>query len=475
MIEGRRLRLGSIALASILSACATNRQSAPDLPIPAHAVVGVQETQLNPEFWIRRDSSGDHVVLDARAIAAQNARLRELDPSVHDIQKLPATLSAAMVRGWIDRLSARPDEKLFDEKGQALTAAALDDLVASLALDKVPDTRNTRYGLIVKRADLRTFPTLMRVFDSPDNTDIDRFQESALFPGTPVAIVHESRDQKWWFIVSALYAAWIDKSLVAEGTAQQVFDYAHRSPYLVVTGPTVKTVHTPEEPQVSELQLDMGVRVPLQAQWPESKPVNGQHPYTSHVIELPVRADDGSLRFVPALLPKTEDTASDYLPLSQRNLLRQGFKFLGERYGWGHSFNARDCSGFVSEVYRSFGVQLPRNTRDQAVSPALNRIAFTSADTHEHRLAVLRELEVGDLIYIPGHVMMVIGHDQGVPYVIHDTTGISYRDKSGVVQRVALNAVSVTPITPLLLNREQPLVDRITSILRIRPEGLKKT
>ena len=59
-------------------------------------------------------------------------------------------------------------------------------------------------------------------------------------------------------------------------------------------------------------------------------------------------------------------------------MLHQSFKFLGERYGWGHSYNARDCSGFVSEVYRSFGVQLPRNTRDQGVSPALDRIAFTT-------------------------------------------------------------------------------------------------
>ena len=71
-------------------------------------------------------------------------------------------------------------------------------------------------------------------------------------------------------------------------------------------------------------------------------------------------------------------------------------------------------------------MQLPRNTRDQGVSPAFNRIAFTEADTHEARLAVLRELQVGDLVYIPGHVMMVIGHDDGMPYVIHDTTGISY-------------------------------------------------
>ena len=107
----------------------------------------------------------------------------------------------------------------------------------------------------------------------------------------------------------------------------------------------------------------------------------------------------------------------------------------------------------MSEVYRSFGVQLPRNTRDQGVSPALNRIAFTADDDHEKRLAVLRELQVGDLIYIPGHVMMVIGHDGGVPYVIHDTTGITYRDADGAVTRVHLNGVSVTPLTPLLGRR----------------------
>jgi len=103
------------------------------------------------------------------------------------------------------------------------------------------------------------------------------------------------------------------------------------------------------------------------------------------------------------------------------------------------------------------------------VSPALNRITFTDADDHEHRLAVLRNLEIGDLVYIPGHVMMVIGHESGTPYVIHDTTGISYRDAAGQVTRVVLNGVSVTPLTPLLFARKDSFVDHITSILRVRP------
>ena len=112
---------------------------------------------------------------------------------------------------------------------------------------------------------------------------------------------------------------------------------------------------------------------------------------------------------------------------------------------------------------------MPRNTRDQAVTPALNRITFTDADDHEHRLSVLRDLEIGDLVYIPGHVMMVIGHENGTPYVIHDTTGISYRDERGEVTRVMFNGVSVTPLTPLLFALRDSFVDHITSILRVRP------
>jgi hypothetical protein len=452
---------------SVLAACTSPPSSRPE--VPPHAVVGVRENQLRPEFWIARDSNATRIVLDTSAIAEQNARLMSLDPSVHDLEKLPRTLTAAAVRPWIENLSRRPDKDMFDAQGRKLEVPDFDALMHGLALEALPPSQSTRYGLVVSRADLRTFPSPLRAYDSADDRDIDRFQESALFPGSPVVIAHESRDGNWYFIVSALYAAWVEKRFIAEGSADEVFAYTRKTPYLVVTGATVKTVFTPSRPAVSELQLDMGVRVPLLANWPQAEPVNGQHPYTAHVIELPERTEDGSLRFTPALLPQIVDASGDYLPLTRANILRQGFKFLGERYGWGHSYNARDCSGFVSEVYRSFGVQLPRNSRDQAMSPAMNRIVFTPSDDHERRLAVLRTLEVGDLVYIPGHVMMVIGHEHGMPYVIHDTTGITYRDASGEVNRVVLNGVSVTPLTPLLFARRDSFVDHITSILRVRP------
>jgi hypothetical protein len=460
--------LNSLVLVLVIAGCAAPPPAQDPLPVPAHAVIGVDDSHLDPEFWIRRQPGAKKSVLDTAAIAEQNSRLQRTDPSVYDVEQLPAALTSIQVKGWIEKLSARPTRTLFDENGGEVTAAALDTLMGNLNLDKVPDTQRTRYGLVVHRADLRTFPTRQRVFSSRGDTDIDRFQESALFPGTPVAIAHASRDGEWLFIVSPLYAAWIEKQYVAEGTARQVFDYTRKTPYLVVTGSTARTVFTREQPEVSELQLDMGVRVPVLGDWPADEPVNGQHPYTAHVIELPMRDGDGQLQFAPALLPKNADVATDYLPLNRANLLRQSFKFLGERYGWGHSYNARDCSGFVAEIYRSFGVQLPRNTRDQALSPALNRLALTEQDGREKRLAALQALQVGDLIYIPGHVMMVIGHDRGMPYVIHDIVGISYRNNDAVT-RVHLNGVSVTPLTPLLLSDSAPLIDSIYSIQRIRP------
>ena len=460
------MRVATIGFLVLLGACATHQAPAP--VVPSHAVIGVEAAQLAPDYWIGKARGSREPVLTTDEIEQQNRKLGTSDPTVHDLRNLPAQLSRAQVSEWIKRMSERPTGALFDEQGRPVSAAQLDDIERNVAIDTVAATQPTRYGLVVRRANLRTFPTVLRVFRSSDDADIDRFQESALFPGTPVVVTHVSGDGRWLFVVSPLYAAWIEREAVAEGPPTEVFGYVDRAPYLIVTGATAKTVFTRERPEVSELQLDMSTRVPLLSQWPADRAVNGQHPYTAHVIQLPWRDANGALHFTAALVPKTADVSTQYLTLTAATLLEQSFKFLGERYGWGHSYNARDCSGFVSDVYRSFGLQMPRNTRDQGVSPAFRRITFDEKDSYDARLEVLSNLQVGDLIYIPGHVMMVIGHDRGMPYIIHDTTGITYRDTDGEVRRVSLNGVSVTPLTPLLLGNDRPMIERIYSIVLMR-------
>jgi len=457
------------AVAAILAAwfvCAgADARESTAFDAPAHGVIGVDAPQLTPEFWIARLAEPDKVLLDAEQIRARNAHLLRVDATMHDLRTLPSTLSRKQIAEKIQALSERPSHELFDVDGKPVPAKTIDALIDDLALSAIPETQTTRYGLVVQRADLRTFPTALRVFSTRGDTDIDRFQESALFPGTPVAMIHQSGDGLWWFVISPRYAAWVGKKYIADGAAAQVLDYAERSPYRIVTGADVATVFTPEQPALSQLRLDMSVRVPLLTDWPAAQIVNGQHPYTSHMIQLPLRGDDGALRLAPALLQKNADTSADYLPLTQANILRQAFKFLGERYGWGHAYGTRDCSGFVSDVYRSMGVDMPRNTRDQSVSTGLEHRLFGARDDRATRMAAARALQVGDLVYIPGHVMMAIGSIDGEPYVIHDTSGLSYRTRDGAKVHVDLNEVSVSPLTPLLFNDKQTYIDRMTSIV----------
>lgn len=466
--HGLRHGAAVAALLALLLAAAPAPASQADAPT---AVVDVRQADLTPEHWIAQLAEPDRVILDRAGIAAQNARMRAQDPSIHDIATLPDPLPRAMVREQVVALSAPPTRALFDVQGKAVPKKTLDALQQAIALDAIPASQPLQYGLVVHRAALRTFPTALRVFSSAGETDIDRFQESALFPGDAVAVLHRSRDGEWLFVASERYVAWIEAAHVALGDRDTVLGYARRTPYVVVTGATVRTTYTPEEPRVSALQLDMGVRLPLRADWPPTQAVNGQHPYASHVVDLPVRNADGRLALAPALIARSADVSDDYLPLTPANLLRQSFKFLGERYGWGHSYDARDCSGFVSEIYRSFGMLVPRNTRDQAVSPALDRIAFETTDSRDKRMAAVRALQVGDLVYIPGHVMMAIGHQRGLAFMIHDTNGGSWRGADGQRVRAGLNGVSVTPLDPMLFGDTETYVDRITSIQRIRPRA----
>lgn len=438
---------------------------------PVVGPLGITTEQLSAEFWVAHATEVNARILDENEVAARNKRLWRLDDSVRVLARMPDALDRATVRGLIEDRSKRPAEPLYDIDGMRVSKLAIDNWLAKLALDEIPESQSTQFGMVVQRAALRTMPTNLRVFDDAGDTDIDRFQESAVFPGTPLVVAHRSADGKWLFVLTPRYAAWIEAQFVASGDRDAVLAWQDKEPHRIITGAEEHTVYTPEEPRVSELQLDMGVRVPVLDDWPRGKPVNGQHPYSSWVIELPVRNTDGSLAFTPALLPRIADSSDDYLPLTRANIIRQAFKFLGERYGWGHSYHGRDCSGFVSEVFRSMGVEMPRNTSDQSVSPAFARSQFDEDDSRKQRMVAAQQLEIGDLVYIPGHVMLVIGKLDGKPWVIHDTTGISYLDEEGKLVHAHLNAVSVTPLLPLHAGNDKLYIDRMTNIVHLQRDA----
>jgi len=93
------------------------------------------------------------------------------------------------------------------------------------------------------------------------------------------------------------------------------------------------------------------------------------------------------------------------VPVSPVKLIAQAGKFLGVPYLWGGITPAGfDCSGMVQAVFRSFGIFLPRDTKDQiSVGRKVER----------------SDIRAGDLLFFKRHVALAVGKDR----IIHASVG----------------------------------------------------
>lgn len=429
-------------------------------------VPNLDESMLNPEYWVQKLRDNQRRMTHAQ-IETFNRHSFEVDSDLFDLTEWPDALARDNVLALIDRVSKAASSPRYFVDGNRVTDQDYQRWQAALALNAVDPWVTVRWGLVVARAHMRSFPTTERIVKQRDDLDLDRLQETGVFPGQRVALVHESADGLWWFAVNYHYAAWLPKWAVAEASRAQVEAFQTAPAQLLVTGASAKTNFNPIDSRTSEIQLDMGVRLPMLSAREVGHNVQGQNPYASFIVQLPVRDSEGRLALVPTLIARSQPVVPGTLPFTDANVIRQAFKFLGERYGWGHDYNARDCTGFVGEIYKTFGFLMPRNSGQQGASSFAPTLDLRGAD-RATRWAALQQLNVGDLIYIPGHVMIFIGREDDQPYVIHDVTGLSYLSEEQQLYRGVLSGVSVTPLLPLRLSADKDFVDSIYAIKSIR-------
>ncbi len=431
-------------------------------------VEGLSELMLSPSYWQDKLDPDQSIILSQQQITSQNDALFRSNQHMNDLNNFAERLNKHEIINRIAKSSKIPSSNRYYSNGKQVSAKDFSRYKAALNTKNITDEVKVRYGMAVKRTNLRSFPTSDAVFKTFNNTNLDRFQETALFPAEAVVILHQSSDHNWFYVVSYNYSGWAKTSDIAIGDKKEIFRYKNDKLFLLVTGDKVFTTYNPIRKNVSYIQLDMGTKISLLSKALIPASIDGQNTYSSHVVKFPTRTQEGKLAFELALISRNKDVRLGYLPFTRRNIIQQSFKFLGERYGWGHSFNARDCTGFVGEIYKSFGILMPRNTGQQAQSNQGQNIHFTQSTSIQQKIAEITSLEVGDLIYIPGHVMMFIGLENNKPFVIHDVSGFSYIKRDGSFYKSVLNGVSVTPLLPLQLNQESSYLDRVYNLKKIK-------
>ncbi|MEP1445836.1 MAG: SH3 domain-containing protein [Paraglaciecola sp.] len=431
-------------------------------------VIGVEYAHMSPAHWLNKLKTPKKVLMQPSEIAQFNKQLVETNTHIVDPLSTPKQFSQKALLKKIEATSKVPSSARFYADGTKLGAEDFDKYTANLNKNGLKLVNDVKYAMVVSRAVMRAFPTYDRVFNQQMDTDLDRFQETGVFPGDALAVLHESADKQWYLAQHYHYLAWIPKKAVAIGNQEQILGFRDAESFVVVTGSKVTTNYVPNQPKISEVQLDMGLRLPLVSLSKTVNQIHGQNPYASYVVSLPVREDDGSLSFSQALIARHHDIHEGYLPMTNENIIAQGFKFLGERYGWGHDYNARDCTGFIGEIFKTFGLIMPRNSGQQGAGKYGINTRFSKGQSGSTKMPRVNQMQVGDLIYIPGHVMMYIGEEGGKPYVIHDVKGLGYNDAQGKFYKGTLNGVSVTPLLPLQLSAKTSYLDRVYNIKRVR-------
>jgi len=394
-------------------------------------IPGVTPEMQRADFWLNLYEARDETILTGEEIRSYNAYNISRLPFLAEVAQLPDTVSGKEVTRWINQYCTPPQATRYDEEGKKYQATDYADLLKNVNSEGIPDTVNIRYGIAVKRTQMRTWPSLKQSFSVPDNRQIDRFMETAVYAAEPIVIYHTSRDGQWYFAENYHYRAWIPVDDVALCSAGEFELICSQQKFIVVTG---AVIHTPESPdrRISRLQLDMGVRLMVD-----------DEDENRYLIRFPVKGEDSGLEYVLFPIQKSEDVSAAYLDYKTTTILNQAFKFLGEVYGWGGMNNARDCSSFLVDVYQTAGIRLPRNSDQQE---QIKGAISLNGKTREQRIKILDGLRPGSTLYMSGHAMMYLGKWQGKHYIIHDATTVYQREQGGSLKPYTLNQVAVTPV-----------------------------
>ena len=193
----------------------------------------------------------------------------------------------------------------------------------------------------------------------------------------------------------------------------------------------------------------------------------------SYVVKIPSREKDGKLFFRDGYIPKNEDVHLGFLPYTQANVAKQAFKMLHQPYGWGEMSGGRDCSRFIMDIFATFGLVMPRNSRLQG-QVGIDQGQAEGKTVLEKRSILDQAPPLASTLRLPGHIMLFLGKEKGRYYVIHSIWGFQTNGRSGAI----IEKVGGVAVSDLSLGEGGPngsLLERLTDIRFIGEErGPKK-
>ncbi len=378
---------------------------------------GVFPKMLSPAFW--------------------TARFRDLD----------------LDEDWMGNFKYQPELSLRDylEKIDILLEDFFTENCAPVALkefiSQINLWENFEYGLMVEAGDLKILPQMTPLFSNKGEPGLDRNQLSGLDPGDLLTLFGVSSDGSWLGAISEAGVGWVERKLVGIGPRKVIENYLNEPNRLTTIDPSPKILSNNRT-----IAASMGCSFPL-------------NDHLRHTAIIPAMDSKGELSFKSGVI--IGGTVRDHLPKSAHHLIRQVFKYLGHRYAWGDrdaEGNGRDCSRLIRDGLRSLGFKPPRNSQEQ-LAAGKNRICMAEMN-YSQRLAELKKVSPGSLLFTSGHVMLFLGKYQGEVYAVHALNNYR-RIADNKEEPVKVKEVVVSGLTLGSGTGTGSLLEQITEVIKV--------
>ena len=290
-----------------------------------------------------------------------------------------------------------------------------------------------KYGIMPTETDLRSFPTDIYLSDEEHRYSVDKdyFQESTLFAGEAICIMHTSADGRFVFVAGTDYCGWIPVGSYIEVSREMAYAFANTDSFAVVKGAFIYlNVDDDYESKKAKVAayMSMGTVLPYLAQDscmllpvmedPEAYLYmnGGWLVYSDEYVE---GAENIGVRHVKV---NFGNASIGYMDFTEDNIDILTKELEDTAYSWGGRGLGYDCSSAVRSIYRCVGIIMPRNSGIIRYC-GMDYRELTGSD--EEKLAAIQALPRGSLLLMPGHVMVYIGGGR----IIHAVEG--YRDSDG--------------------------------------------
>ncbi|MBI5328452.1 MAG: SH3 domain-containing protein [Deltaproteobacteria bacterium] len=410
-------------------------------------------------FWIERLNNPDELMLAPEQIKELNEAILDENDEMADVTRLENTVSKQDLVEWLLKDPMPQDKNMFNKKGKAVNVVFYKKLLDNMNIEAVKQTNDLVFGVVVKKADMRAFPTDEPVLKSPSAKGFDAFQYSAIYPPQPVALLHKSKDEKWGFFQTSFVRGWIkiDNIAFADNRDDVNPHSVFNIPYsIVITGSRVKVLKQGVGGQGAGGRKKTTIEtVPMGT----ALTFNGEDK-NYWVVKFPEKNKQGRLQWIDGYIEKKADAHIGPLAYTKRNVINQAFKILGEGYGWGGMNGLRDCSSFIKDVFATMAINLPRHSSRQAmVGTVLAGIGESSSAVEDINKALDSAAPGITLFGLSGHIMLYLGNINGNYYTLHQLFG--YHDKDG------FKTVNKAVVTNLELGKGShmgAILDRIKSV-----------